>query len=117
MTKVFATNGSPNMERGRTALILNPFLEGAREAGAETELFYASKLKIRPCTGCFSCWDEKPGECVIKDDMQTLYPKLRNADILVLATPVYIPFPGDFTNFLNRIILLMEPVIRTTIKG
>jgi multimeric flavodoxin WrbA len=117
MIKVFAVNGSPVMERGRTALILNSFLEGMRKAGAETDLFYASKLKIRPCTSCFFCWDETPGECPIKDDMQMLYPKLRNADILVLATPVYIPFPGDFQNFLNRIIPLMDSRLETTIKG
>ena len=117
MIKVFAINGSPRLERGRTALILNSFLEGAKDAGADVELFYSNKLKIKPCTGCFYCWDEKPGVCPIKDDMQMLYPKLRSANILVLATPVYIPFPGDFQNFLNRIIPLMNPILRTTVGG
>jgi multimeric flavodoxin WrbA len=114
MIKVFAINGSPRLERGRTALILNPFLKGAKDAGADVELFYSNKLKIKPCTGCFFCWDEKPGVCPIKDDMQILYPKLRSTDILVLATPVYVPLPGDFQNFLNRTIPLMNPVLRTT---
>jgi len=117
MIKVFAINGSPELKRGRTALILNPFLEGAKDAGADVELFYSNKLKIKPCTGCFYCWDEKPGECPTKDDMQMLYPKLRSTDILVLATPVYVPLPGDFQNFLNRIIPLMNPILRTLPNG
>jgi multimeric flavodoxin WrbA len=112
MIKVFAINGSPKMDKGRTTLILNPFLKGMKEAGAETELFYASKLKISPCIGDFICWDEKPGKCIINDDMQMLYPKLRNADILVLATPVYVPLPGNFQNFLNRLLPLIDPVLQ-----
>ncbi len=110
--KVFTVNGSPKMEKGNTSLILNPFLEGMREAGAEYELFYTSKLKIGPCIGDFICWDEKPGKCIINDDMQMLYPKLRNADILVLATPVYVPLPGNFQNFLNRLLPLIDPVLQ-----
>jgi multimeric flavodoxin WrbA len=47
--KVIAINGSPKMDEGNTARILNPFLDGMKEAGAEIELFYTSKLKIKPC--------------------------------------------------------------------
>jgi multimeric flavodoxin WrbA len=111
--KVFAVNGSPKMDKGNTSLILNPFLEGMREGGAEISLFYTSKLKIKPCIGDFVCWEKKPGQCFIQDDMQMLYPELRRADILVLATPVYIPLPGDIENFLNRIVPIMEPALKT----
>ncbi len=114
MIKVFAINGSPRLERGHTALILNAFLEGVKKAGAETELYYSHKLKIKPCTGCFYCWNRVPGECILKDDMEMLYPELRSADILVLATPVYIPLPDYFQAFMNRLLPLMNPVLRTT---
>lgn len=80
---VLAFNSSPKMEKGNTALILNPFLEGMREAGAEVELLYIKKLKIAPCLGCFSCWLKTPGECVQKDDVQQIIPKMREADIVV----------------------------------
>lgn len=121
MTKVFAINGSPKMEKGNTAVLLGAFLDGMKEAGAFVELFYAQRLKVKDCAADFDCWWEKPGECIIQDDMQTLYPKMREADILVLATPVYIPLPGVMQNFLNRLCPLMEPQLefrngRTRVK-
>ncbi|NIP66973.1 iron-sulfur flavoprotein [Candidatus Bathyarchaeota archaeon] len=105
-------SGSLRMEKGRTAMILNPFLEGMKEAGASVESFYVKRLKIKSCTGCFSCWREKPGECYISDDMELLYPKLRKADILVLATPVYVPLPGEMQNLMNRLVPLLEPFLQ-----
>lgn len=111
MTKVVAVNGSPEMEKGNTAVILNAFLDGMKEAGASVELFYVKRLNVKDCVADFDCWWKKPGDCIIKDDMQTLYPKLREADVLVLATPVYIPLPGEMQNFLNRLCPLMEPLL------
>jgi len=97
------------MEKGMTEKILAPFLEGMREGGAEVEVFYATRLKIKPCTGWMWCWYKTPGKCYIRDDMQSLYPKLRESDILVLATPVYIPLPGAMQNFMNRLCPFLEP--------
>ncbi len=100
------------MEKGNTAMVLTPFIQGMMDAGADVELLYASRLKIKPCTcGKMYCWNEMPGECCIKDDMQQLYPKLREADILVLATPVYIPLPGDMQNIINRLCPLLDPLL------
>jgi multimeric flavodoxin WrbA len=109
MTNVVAINGSPKAEKGNTEKILAPFLTGMIEAGATVERYYVRKLSIKPCTGEFICWNTKLGTCHIKDDMQTLYPKLRQADVLVLATPVYIPLPGEMQNFINRLCPLIEP--------
>jgi len=101
--KVLAFNSSPRMGKGNTALILNPFLEGMREAGAEVELFYTRKLKINPCTGGLSCLLKTPGECFQKDDMQMLYPKLREADIMVFGAPVYCAgIPGPMKNLIDE---------------
>jgi multimeric flavodoxin WrbA len=116
MTHVVAVNGSPNAEKGNTATLLNAFLDGIKEAGATVELFYPKKLAIKPCTGELHCWYEVPGECVIQDDMQTLYPRLREANILILATPVYIPLPGKMQMFLNRLCPLLAPEL-VTVKG
>lgn len=111
MTKVVAISGSPDMEKSNTSMILDPFLEGVRDAGASVDLFYAKRLKVRPCIGDFDCWEATPGECRIRDDMQAIYPKLKGADILVLATPVYIPLPGEMQNVINRLCPLLNPII------
>jgi multimeric flavodoxin WrbA len=114
MNKAVAINGSPRTEKGDTARVLTPFIEGMTEAGSDVELFYASRLKVKPCT-CSEmyCWYAKPGECCIKDDMELLYPKLREADILILATPVYIPLPGGMQNIINRLCPLLKPLLET----
>ena len=111
--KVVAINGSPKMDKGNTALILEPFLEGMREVGAEVELFYTKKLKINPCQGDFRCSTETPGECFQKDDMQMLHPKLCEADIWVFATPVYASgMTGPLKNLIDRILIpLGEPFL------
>lgn len=110
MSKAVAINGSPRMEKGNTALVLTPFIQGMTDAGYDVELFYASRLKVKPCAcGEMYCWDQRPGECCIQDDMQLLYPKLREADILILATPVYIPLPGEMQNVINRLCPLLDP--------
>ncbi len=87
--KVLAFNSSPHKDKGITALILNSFLNGMREAGALVELYYNSDLKINPCQGDFNCWTKTPGKCTQNDDMNWLDPKISQADITVFASPVY----------------------------
>lgn len=84
-----AINGSPHMGNGNTAMILNPFLEGMKEAGASVELFYTEKLNIGSCKGDMSCWYVNPGICGQNDDMKMLLPKIKEADIIIWASPVY----------------------------
>jgi multimeric flavodoxin WrbA len=110
--KVLAFNSSPRMEKGNTALIVAPFLEGMQESGAEVELLYIRKLKVNPCLGCFNCWLKTPGECAQKDDVRTLLPKMGESDILVLATPLYVDgMSGSMKNLLDRSIPGAQPFI------
>jgi multimeric flavodoxin WrbA len=102
------------MEKGNTALVLASFIQGMTEAGSEVELFYASRLKVEPCScGVMYCWNDGNGACCIQDDMQVLYPKLKAADILILATPVYVPWPGEMQNVVNRLMPLIDPKLET----
>jgi len=101
--KVVAINGSPHMEEGNTAMILHPFLEGMLEAGSDVEVFYTRKLKIGACNGDMSCWFVNPGTCGQKDDMQMLLPKLKEADVIVWASPVYYAgVTGPLKNLMDR---------------
>ena len=111
MTNVLAINGSARMEKGDTQKILTAFLDGMKDAGATTETLFAKRYKIRPCLGDFDCWYEKVGQCIQKDDMEQLLPKFREADILVLAIPIYFPLPGEIQNMLNRLMPLIEPLL------
>jgi multimeric flavodoxin WrbA len=112
LTKVVAISGSLRMERSSTSRILTPFIEGMKEAGGTVELFYAKRLNVKPCTGELYCWNKNPGQCYINDSMQLLYPKLRDANILAFATPVYIPLPSEMQNLINRLVPLLDPVLK-----
>jgi hypothetical protein len=114
MSKAVAINGSPLKQKGNTAMILAPLIQGMVDAGADVELFYASDLKVKSCN-CYDmyCWYKKPGECSLKDDMEFLYPRLREADILILATPVYFPLPGEMQSIINRLCSLIKPQFET----
>jgi multimeric flavodoxin WrbA len=108
--KVLALNSSPKMEKGGTALILGPFLNGMEEAGAEVELIYVHKLKIEPCLGDFGCWFKTPGRCVQQDDMAWLLSKLEAADLLVFATPVFVDgMTSTMKRLIERSLPLVEP--------
>ena len=84
--KVLGIMGSPR-KQSNTDLLLDRALEGAREAGAETEKVLVSKLKISPCLEIYAC--AKDGNCPIKDDMLPLYDKLVEADHVILASPIF----------------------------
>jgi len=110
--KVVAINGSPHGDKGNTALILNPFLEGMRTAGAEVKVFETNAMTVRPCRGEYGCWFRTPGRCFQEDDMQTLLPELQVADVLVLATPLYVDgMTGPLKTVVDRMIPLGDPKI------
>jgi multimeric flavodoxin WrbA len=110
--KVLVVNGSARKEKGYTAKVLTPFINGMKQAGASVDLLYAKQLNVKPCVGDFSCWHTNRGKCHINDSMQPVYTKLKEADILVLGIPVYLPLPGAMQNFLNRLMPLMNPILR-----
>ena len=85
---VLGIQGSPR-KKGNTNFLLAEFMKEAEKLGARTLVIDAVKKKITPCIGCGSC--EKKGYCVTKDDDMTreIYPLLREADVVVSASPIY----------------------------
>jgi len=84
--KVLGICGSPRRE-GNTELLLREFLRACRDAGAEVEEVFLRDLKITPCLEIYAC--RKDGRCPIHDDMEALYPKLVEADVVALASPIF----------------------------
>jgi multimeric flavodoxin WrbA len=108
--RIFAVNASPTMTRGTTHRLLELFLEGAREAGAQTESVFLQQQKIGYCVGCLQCWVKTPGQCVQDDDMTALREKFIQADVFVLATPVYVDgMTAQAKTFVDRLIPLIDP--------
>jgi len=84
--RILGLSFSPR-EQGNTELLLEAVLTGARQQGAETELYRVAGKDIRPCDSCGECF--KSAECPIPDDMQGLYAKMLEADGIIFGSPVY----------------------------
>lgn len=116
--KITAFNGAMRGEKSITALMVNHFLAGAEEAGAQTEHVILVKKKIQHCRGCLGCWVKTPGRCIQKDDMQDLTDKYMQSDIVVIASPVYVEnVTGLTVDFINRIIPITDPRFESDENG
>ena len=86
--KVVIVMGSPR-KNGNSATLAQRVADGAKAVGAEVESFYLHEMDIKPCSACDECLESSSKDCIINDDMKSLYPKLRQADALVIASPIY----------------------------
>ena len=84
---VLILSGSPR-KGGNSDLLCDEFARGAKEAGHEVEKIWVAAKKVAPCSACYYCRDHG-GACVHKDDMAEILQKMIDADVLVLASPVY----------------------------
>ena len=74
---------------GNTAWMAEEFKNAAEAAGHQVTLVNVSKKKIAGCLACEYCHNKGNGACIQKDDMQELYPLMAEADVLVLAAPIF----------------------------
>lgn len=73
---------------GNTDQLVGAFVEGLGDRH-NVEIISVADYKVRPCCGCNQCFETEGHRCVQADDMQRIYPKLAEADVLVIASPVY----------------------------
>ena len=85
---ILVLNGSPRMQ-GSTRKMAEAFSEGASSAGHSVRIIDVCKLKIGGCIACEYCHTKGGGECIQKDDMNVIYDALKEADMLVIASPIY----------------------------
>ncbi len=84
--KVLGIYGSPR-KGGNSDLLLDESLKGAADAGALVSSLRCCDLEISGCIECAGC--DATGECVVDDDMQQVYPLLDEADVIILAAPMF----------------------------
>lgn len=107
--KILVLNGSPR-PKGNTAALVVAFAAGARESGHQIHVIPVCQKKIAGCLACEYCHTKGNGKCIQQDDMQEVYPLLDEAEMLVLASPVYYHnFSGQLQCAINRIYALDKP--------
>jgi multimeric flavodoxin WrbA len=105
--KITVLNGSPRKQN--TAAMAEAFAEGARAAGHEVEVLQVGKMKINGCLGCWSGGKDPEHPCSQRDDMEKIYPAYKEADVVVLASPLYYWFISGFLkNAFDRLFAIAE---------
>lgn len=87
LMNILILSGSPR-KGGNTDLLVEAFVKGASPKH-QVEVISVHDYKINPCIGCNSCFAREDYKCCQKDDMQIVYEKMANAEMLVIASPVY----------------------------
>lgn len=106
---ILVFNGSPR-PHGNTAAMVEAFAKGARESGHAVNIVSVCQKKIAGCLACEYCRTKEEGRCIQQDDMQGVYPLLDEAEMIVLASPVYYhSFTGQLQCAVNRIYALDKP--------
>ena len=107
--KILILNGSPR-PNGNTAAMVRAYAEGASEAGHTVHIVNVCQKKIAGCLACEYCHTKGGGKCIQQDDMQEVYPLLEEAEMIVLASPIYYhSFSGQLQCAINRIYALDKP--------
>ena len=105
--KALLVNGGPRKNKN-TAQMLESAMKGARDAGVEAELVHLYDLDYKGCKSCFACQlknAKTDGVCAIRDGLRPVLEKAREADVIVIGSPVYFSYPtGQTRSFLERLI-------------
>lgn len=104
--KVIAVNGSPR-KNWNTHILLEKCLEGAKEAGAETEIVNLYDLSFKGCTSCFACKRKgaQLAKCAMQDELEPVLQKICECDAFVLGSPVYFAsITGEMRSMWERLL-------------
>jgi len=101
MVKILGIVGSPRRD-GNTAVLINEVLCSAKTEGAETEIVNLSDYNLQPCDGCWTCRETK--NCVKEDDIDQIFEAMKDADGIVIGSPVYFAtLPSQVKILIDRI--------------
>ena len=106
--KIVILNGSPR-KKGNTSALVKAFTQGAESAGHTVTEFFLDSMNIHSCKGCFGGHSGRDSPCVQRDDMDKIYPAVRECDVIVLASPLYYwNMSGQIRNAVDRLFALEE---------
>lgn len=114
---ILVINGSPKDGKSNTYRLTTAFLEGIKQERQDifVKELSVSNLNIKPCVGCFSCWNKTPGQCCIQDDMGQVIQDILWADITVWSFPLYYySVPGSLKNLIDRQLPMVLPFMEET---
>jgi len=101
MAKNVLVISSTLRKNGNSEVLAKEFLKGAKDAGHNAEFVTLQDKEIKFCKGCLAC--QKLGACVIKDDSNEIVEKMKNADVIAFATPIYYyEMSGQLKTMLDR---------------
>lgn len=105
--KVLAFNGSPR-KTWNTATLLENALEGAASNGSQTRMVHLYDLDFKGCMSCFACKlknGKSYGKCALKDDLTPVFEEIREADAIILGSPIYFArMTGEMRSFMERLL-------------
>jgi multimeric flavodoxin WrbA len=106
--KIVAVLGSPR-PRGNSAGLAQKFLDSAHSLGADTKAYLLNQLDFQGCQGCRTC-KTKSQACILEDDLAQVLQDLKQADVVVLASPVYFgDLSGQMKCFFDRTYSYFNP--------
>ena len=105
--KIVGLVGSPR-KNGNTDKLLQRAMQGAKEQGAETFLYYLNDLNIRGCQACYTC--KKTGKCAVNDDMTRIYHAIDEANAIIIGSPIYFGrFAAQLAPVMDRLFAYLKP--------
>ncbi|MBR6950630.1 MAG: flavodoxin family protein [Oscillospiraceae bacterium] len=108
MKTVLVLNSSPRAN-GNSETLTDSLIKGVQDAGSVGVKINLRELNILPCKGCFGCQSGHGDPCVQKDDMDRVYQAIREADVVVFASPVYWhQMNGIMRNTIDRLFAMMK---------
>lgn len=106
--KIVILNGSPR-KNGNTSSLTAQFKKGAESVGNQVTEFHLGRMKINGCLGCWNGGSDEDCPCIQKDDMTKVYPVYKEADVVVLASPLYYWFiSGQLKTGFDRLFAVAE---------
>ena len=106
--RIVILNGS-SRKNGNTSALVKAFTQGAEAAGNTVTTFFLDGMDIHGCKGCFGGHSGRACPCVQKDDMNQIYPAVKESAVVVLASPLYYwNLSGQLRTAMDRLFALEE---------